>query len=204
MKKIIFFIFVAGLISFNCTLSYAFSIIQDFSDGDVSIKLFQPGQSFTAEDSRIDIIGAYVWDRNDRGQDDNTIDFFLYEGNGIMMQDALIISQEITLPDGFSGYADVDVSSYVFNVGSQYTFFLDNNVARWDVELTWNTDPYSGGGIWWDTRGPFFKGNDLRFHVLLPDPVPEPTTIALLGIGLVGLAYTEVRRRRKKKAVDNS
>ncbi len=52
-------------------------------------------------------------------------------------------------------------------------------------------------------------GFEMKVTLVEDDPlsgnvVPEPTTVALLGIGLVGLAGAEVRRRRKNKTVDNN
>ncbi len=73
---------------------------------------------------------------------------------------------------------------------------------QWDqltierFQLVFNSNPFAeeilAGS--WQLRG--FNPN--------PQLVPEPATVALLGIGIVGIAGTEVRRRRKKKAVDNS
>jgi hypothetical protein len=62
------------------------------------------------------------------------------------------------------------------------------NYDHGDYQITWTGDVTITGGP----------------GVGQGTPIPEPTTVALLGIGLVGLAGAEVRRRRKKREVDKS
>jgi|APSaa5957512535_1039671.scaffolds.fasta_scaffold00307_1 hypothetical protein len=77
-----------------------------------------------------------------------------------------------------------------------------------------NTDhaPFNNASIGWElmqgsldlTPSEAFDAVHLAASAPESEPVPEPTTVALLGIGIVGLTGAEVRRRRKKKAVDKS
>jgi len=96
-----------------------------------------------------------------------------------------VYTKYIIPPSFSSGYLDLDISS----VASPPSFLASGSSG--DVYIGDDMgEPDEIVGRWTMT--------DFTY------PVPEPATIALLSIGMAVLAGAEVRRRRKKKAVDKS
>jgi hypothetical protein len=82
---------------------------------------------------------------------------------------------------------------------------VDNHVdiGRFNVKAGYGGSPdFYWDGLMDDVRIYNRALSSTEITALYNEPIPAPTTIALLGLGYVGLAGGAVRRKWKKKAVD--
>jgi hypothetical protein len=171
--------------------------LQDQQNATYQVNAFEPlGQSFIAEDQHIKFAFNYR-DFNPQYPLD-TLRMRLLSGDGPSGTE--LGSVEFSLAAGFDGFFDVDFSGVTLIIGSAYTALVDipDTSPRWGVRAH-QGDVYSGGRGY-DPYGNLTADDDMMFRVTpalkaVPGEVPEPASIAIFALGLVGL---HMGRRKTK------
>jgi hypothetical protein len=188
----------AGLLG-GSQLASAAPILQEQGNGSLQINYFEPvGQSFTADDAHVSFgfnytVMNYPFDVSD-------LTLTLLEGEGL--GGTVLTSSTFSLAPAFNGFYDVDLSAVALTAGSRYTVTVSavGDSPYWGILFNsgWAGDAYAGGGLVTSRPDGLAIHGDITTMdtVFRVRSVPEPGSLALFGMGLVGLAMS----RRKRSA----